>query len=184
MSTLMDEVEAALREMDIPEMPRPKNQPTPLADIDITLLTNLELSSLHAQYVSYAVYMGEQLAKVEALEDHAKRMVKEHAAVLKDQFTAAGKKGPEIMAAVLADEDYKALDLEHQKLFFMHSILKRRYSGFVKQASVISRSIELRKLEFEQQLRSNNVGKRPAPRGFGSNAAGAPPGKSTTGGKG
>lgn len=160
--------------MGIPEMPRPKNQPTPLADLDITALTNLELSALHAQYVSFAVYMGEQLAKIEAQEDNTKRAVKDHAAMLKDQLAASGKKGPEIMAGVLEDEDYKALDLEHQKLFFMKSILKRRYSGFVKQGATLSRNIELRKLDFEQTLRASNIGKRAAPRGFGT-----PPAKLT-----
>ncbi len=181
--SLLEEAEEALRELGIPEMPRPKNQPTPLADIDITILTNLELAGLHAQYVSYAVYMGEELAKIEAQEENTKRMVKDHAAMLKDQLTAAGKKGPEVMGAVLENEDYKALDLEHQKLFFMKSILKRRYSGFVKQAGTLSRNIELRKLEFEQTLRTSNIGKRPAPRGFGAGAAGAPPAKPALPGK-
>lgn len=172
--SLLEDAEEALRELGIPEMPKPKNQPPPLADLDITLLTNLELAGLHSQYVSYAVYMGEELAKIEAQEDNAKRILKDHAAMLKDQFLAAGKKGPEIQAAVLENEDYKALDLEHQKLFFMKSILKRRYSGFVKQAATLSRNIELRKLDFEQTLRTSNIGKRAAPRGFGAPAAQKP----------
>lgn len=169
--TLMKSVEAELEARGIPEPPRPKTHPLSLADIDITLLTGNQLANLYTQYVAYAAYIGDEVAKIEGLEESAKKMLREVLAELKDAQFTRGMKGAEATSAATKDPVYKDLDMEHMKLFFMKAIMKRRYKGYVTQAAALSRTIELRKLDFEQTRRDGNLGfpgKQGAPRGFGS----------------
>ncbi len=171
---LLEEVENALEERGIPEPLQPDSHPQSLANLDITKLTNLEVATLHTQYVAYAAYIGNELAKIEGLEEMAKKMLKDTLAELKDALFAKGSKGPEATAAAMRDELHRELDMEHAKLFFMKAIMKRRYSGYVKQAQALSRTIELRKLEFEQTRRDTNIGLTKKPGGFGAPKAAAP----------
>lgn len=167
---LMRSVQAELDARGIPEPPRPKAHPASLADVDITLLTGNQLANLYTQYVAYAAYIGDEVAKIEGLEESAKKMLRETLAELKDAQFAKGLKGAEATAAATKDVLYKDLDMEHMKLFFMKAIMKRRYKGYITQAAALSRTIELRKLDFEQTRRDGNIGfsgKRGAPRGFG-----------------
>jgi hypothetical protein len=167
---LLHGVEAELVRRGIPHPPRPEGHPAPLADLDITLKTNGELASLYTQYVAYGAYIGDELAKIEGLEAHAKKMLKETLANLKDAQFVKGVKGPEATARALKDPIYNSLDMAHLRLFFMKAILTRRYQGYTAQAAALSRTIELRKLDFEQSRRDGNLGypgKQGAPRGFG-----------------
>lgn len=156
--TILADVEEELDRRGIPTPPRPSAHPKPLADTDITLLTNADISSLYTQYVAYACYIGDELAKIEGLEEGAKRMLRDLLANLKDAHFNAGLKGAEATSAAMKDPLYSGLDLEHNKLFFMKAILKRRYRGYITQAAALSRSIELRKLDFEQTRRDGNLG--------------------------
>lgn len=169
--SLLRDVEADLVRRGIPEPPRPKNHPAELADMDTALLTNADLGSLYTQYVAYASYIGDELAKIEGMEESAKKLLRDTLAELKDAAFTRDLKGAEATSAALKDELYRALDLEHMRLFFMKAIMKRRYRGYVSKAAALSRTIELRKLDFEQVRRDGNVGfgnKRPAtPGGFG-----------------
>lgn len=170
LDTLMQDVEADLEQRGILDAPRPDNHPKALADLDITLLTNNELASLYSQYVAYGAYIGDGLAKVEGLEEAAKRFLRDVLSELKEAQFVKGMKGAEATSAALQDPLYKDYDLEHTKLFLMKTIMKRRYDGYKDQAAALSRSIELRKLDFEQSSRDNNLGypgKRAAPHGFG-----------------
>ena len=173
---LLREVEVALEERGIPEPPKPSKHPDSLADLDITILTNNEVASLHTQYVAYSAYIGDQLAKIEGLEEMAKKLLKDTLAELKDALFAKSVKGAEATASAMKDQLYRDLDMEHAKLFFMKAIMKRRYAGYVKQAAALSRTVELRKLDFEQGRRDTNIGagaKRPP--GFGSPPKGPAP---------
>jgi hypothetical protein len=168
---ILRDVEADLLRRGIPEPPRPKNHPAELADMDTALLTNADLGSLYTQYVAYASYIGDELAKIEGMEESAKKLLRDTLAELKEAAFVRGLKGPEATSAAISDELYRALDLEHMRLFFMKAIMKRRYRGYVSKAAALSRTIELRKLDFEQVRRDGNIGfggKRPAtPGGFG-----------------
>lgn len=167
---LLEDVEADLKRRGVLNAPRPTGHPRPLADVDITDLTNNELASLYTQHVAYGAYIGDELAKIEGLEAHAKKMLKETLASLKDAQFAKGVKGPEVTARAMNDPLYGAMDMAHLRLFFMKAILTRRYQGYTAQAAALSRTIELRKLDFEQSRRDNNLGypgKQGAPRGFG-----------------
>lgn len=167
---MLRNVTAELNARGIPEPPRPKNHPEPLADLDITAMTNVQVSSLYTQYVAYAAYIGDELAKIEGLEESAKKLLKDTLAELKDAQFARGVKGAEATAAAMRDPLYRELDTEHAKLFFMKAIMKRRYKGYITQAAALSRTIELRKLDFEQTRRDSNLGvagKTASPKGFG-----------------
>lgn len=160
-----------LERRGIPEPPRPNSHPKSLADTDITAMTNAEVANLYSQYVAYSSYIGDELAKIEGLEEMAKKLLRDTLAELKDAQFTKGVKGAEATAAATKDGLYRALDMEHMKLFFMKAIMKRRYKGYISNAAALSRTIELRKLDYESIRRDGNVGlgnnKRPAPRGFG-----------------
>lgn len=169
--SLLADVQMELEARGIPEPLKPKNHPQPLADMDIAALTNAQIGGLYAQYVAYASYIGDELAQIEGLEEAAKKHLRDTLAELKDAAFVRGLKGAEATSAAMKDELYRSLDLEHMKLFFMKAIMKRRYRGYTSQAAALSRTIELRKLDFEQTRRDGNIGfggKRPAtPSGFG-----------------
>lgn len=169
--SMLEEAKAQLAERGILDMPKPKNHPLPLADMNVNDLTNSEVAGLYTQYVAYASYIGDELAEIECLEEAAKRLLRETLGKLKDAQFAKGLKGAEATAAAISDPFYRELDIEHLRLFFMKSIMKRRYRHYTSQASALSRTVELRKLDFESQRRDSNIGrgrpKLPAPTGFG-----------------
>lgn len=164
---MLQEVEETLESRGVLEPPRPEGHPEPLANLDITALTNDQVASLYTQYVAYASYIGDELAKIEGLEEMAKKLLKDTLAELKDALFAKGIKGAEATSAAMKDEVYRELDMEHAKLFFMKAIMKRRYKGYVTQAAALSRTVELRKLDFEQLRRNDNLGRGKPPPGFG-----------------
>jgi hypothetical protein len=168
---LMAEVEEDLARRGILNPPRPEAHPEPLANLDSTKLTNADLASLYTQYVAYSSYIGDELAKIEGLEEAAKRLLRDTLMQLKHAQFLRNVKGPQATAAAMQDPMYQELDIEHSKLFFMRAIMKRRYDGYVAQAAALSRTVELRKLDFEQTRRDTSIGhgKRPNfPSGFGS----------------
>lgn len=168
---MLAEVEAELEARGIPEPPRPTNHPRSMADTDVTTMTNAEVANLHTQYVAYSSYIGDELAKIEGLEEMAKKLLRDTLAELKDALFAKGTKGAEATAAATRDGLYRALDMEHMKLFFMRAIMSRRYRGYISTAAALSRTVELRKLDYESTRRDTNLGlghKRPStPQGFG-----------------
>lgn len=168
---MLEEAKSQLAARGILDMPKPKNHPLPLADMNVNELTNSEVAGLYTQYVAYASYIGDELAEIECLEEAAKRLLRETLGKLKDAQFAKGLKGAEATAAAISDPFFQELDVEHLRLFFMKSIMKRRYRHYTSQASALSRTVELRKLDFENQRRDTNIGrgrpKTPAPTGFG-----------------
>lgn len=177
----IEDLHAAVRqELDargIPEPVKPSSHPRSLADTDIASLTNSEVASLYSQYVAYAAYIGDELAQIEGLEELAKKILRETLGSIKDSLYASGIKGAAATAAATKDALYQELDMEHAKLFFMKAIMKRRYRGYVSMAAALSRTVELRKLDFEQSRRDGNLGfgpKRATPVTFGSGNKAAP----------
>lgn len=171
---MLDDAKNELTRRGILDMPKPKNHPLPLADMNVNDLTNSEVAGLYTQYVAYASYIGDELAEIECLEEAAKRMLRETLGKLKDAQFAKGLKGAEATAASISDPFYQELDFEHLRFLFMKNIMKRRYRHYTSQASALSRTVELRKLDFESQRRDINIGrgrppaaKMPAPTGFG-----------------
>lgn len=171
-TAMLDEAKNELARRGIMDMPRPKNHPEPLADMNVNDLTNSQVAGLYTQYVAYASYIGDELAEIECLEEAAKRILRETLGKLKDSHFAKGMKGAEVTAAATSDPFYMELDFEHLRLLFMKNIMKRRYRHYTSQASALSRTVELRKLDFESQRRDSNIGRgRPSaiktPAGFG-----------------
>lgn len=168
---LLNYVKADLKTRGIPDPARPSSEPVPLADTDVTLLTNNEVAGLYTQYVAFTAYIGDELAQTEGLEECTKKLLKDTLAKLKEAQHVKGLKGAEATAAAMVDPLFQDLSMEHMKLFFIKAVLKRRYDGFVAQAAALSRCIELRKLDAEHNRRENNfgyAGKKASPKGFGS----------------
>lgn len=179
---MLTEAKDEMKARGILDAPRPKNHPEPLADLDINSLTNQEVASLYTKYVGYSSYIGDELAEVECLEHAAKKLLRETLGELKDAQFVKGVKGAEATTAAMKNPLYKELELEHTRLYFMTTIMKRKYSHYVQQAKALSRTVELRKLDFENHRRDSNIGrgKTPSPTGFGSKP-GMGPSKRTPG---
>jgi hypothetical protein len=158
--------------MGLPEYPKPKTAPEPLCDIDVGALTNRELETQMANYVAYAMYIAPKLAEAEAAYKISTANMKAVAASLKVSLYKDRVPKSEIDARVLVAPEYIEQELEHLKLYATKEILEAHYKAYSKQAGALSRFVELRKLEYEQEVRQHSVSTfkgRPRP------TAGLPP---------
>ena len=160
---LLEEVESQLRDdLGVSEMPDPKSQPTPLAELDVAVITNRELGGLHAQYVSYSVFLAGRLAKINGLERAARGNLKRVTAEIKNELRADGVKEAELSARVEVHPLYEQFYMEAMKLFMTKEIGEAYVKAYKEMASALSRNIALRELEFEQQRREDSIGKKKA----------------------
>jgi hypothetical protein len=130
-----------------------------------------------SQYIAYSNYLAPKVATAaSALRISAANLK----LVLANQKVSLMK--TYVPKAELSDRakdspEYQEYELEHLKLWAMHEILEAHYKAYGKQYEALSRSVELRKMEFESSLRQSGVdsfknriggGKRPAPQRPGS----------------
>lgn len=161
----IDRVVEDLKErLGIETYPKPKSTPKPLADADISKLTNVELEQLYIQYTAYTSYLVTQLAILKQVEYSAKNRLTHVAAEIKNELYT--KKVPKDMLAsrTKTHEVYVEVEHEYDKAKMMHTILEAYYKAYSKQAQGLSRVVELRKQEFDESLRSGNIGRTRGPR--------------------
>lgn len=155
---ILAEIQEMVTKMGLPEYPKPKVAPTPLSDLDISALSNQEVAAQMANYIAYAQYVGAKLAEAEAAYRISASNLKQIAASLKvSLFKDQIPKG-EVDARIQTSPEFQKHEYEHLKLYATKSILAAYYKSYSKQAAALSRIVELRKLEFEQEHRTNNVG--------------------------
>lgn len=161
---ILEEIQQQVKKMGLPEYPKPTTQPTPLSDLDVGALSNRELETQMASYVAYAMFLAPKLAEAEAAYKISTANMKAVAASLKVSLFKDEVPKSEIDARVSVAPEYIEQELEHLKLFATKQILEAHYKAYSKQAGALSRIVELRKLEYEQETRQHNVGsfKRPA----------------------
>lgn len=166
---ILEEVQQRVRDMGIPEYPQPKNTPTPLGNLEVGKLSNRDIETYYTQYVAYAQYLAPKLAEVESAYKISESNMKHVVATLKVELVKDQVPKAEHDALVKENEIYLQQEIEHLKLFATKEILSAYHSGYVNQAKAMSRVVELRKLEQEQEARGNNMKKAPArsaPQGF------------------
>ena len=159
---IMDEVRAQMAQMGLQPYPRPKNTPEPLDETTLDGLSNQELERYLTSYTGYAAYL--QTKVVEATIAHKASVINTKAvkANLKASLYKDRVPKSEVDARVNIAPEFIARELEELKLYAVEQILDAHYNAYSKQAGAVSRVIELRKLDFEQQHRQNNVqGYRP-----------------------
>lgn len=155
---ILEEVQAMAGKMGLHAFPRPSTAPASLAELDPGSLSNRDLESAMTAYVAYASYIEPKLAEAESAYKISTANLKSVASSLKLSLFADGTRTAEVDARVNTSPEYIEYELEHLKLYATKEILAAHHHAYSKQAGALSRIIELRKLEFEQQHRLNNVG--------------------------
>jgi len=125
----------------------------------IPSMTDDELSILLAQYNSYASFLSDKLAEAKSayrLADTNQSRVKKLLTLRFRRETDIAKTDVDTYVAVHAV--FVHAEDEANKLYAMREILEARYQAYSKQASTLSRLIEIRKEEHERS--SSNPGGR------------------------
>jgi hypothetical protein len=145
---ILADVQEKVRKMGLPEQPKPTEEPPSITSLDVGDLPNQEIETYLVKLTGYATYLLPKVAELEASYKISQANLKRVEASLKVQMSAKGTPSKELVAAVRDSEAYIAQEIEQLKL----------YKSYVKQAAVLSRIVELRKLEYEQAQRAHNVG--------------------------
>lgn len=163
-----DEIDAIISDLQdrfgIELYPKPKNTPHPLADTDISKLTNVQLEQLFIQYTAYTSFLVTQLAVLKQVEYAAKNRLTRIAAEIKNDLYTKHVPKDEVASRTKTHATYTAAEFDYDRARTMHTILEAYYKAYSKQAQGLSRVVELRKQEFDDSLRSGNINKR-GPRG-------------------
>ena len=161
---ILDEVKQHVEGMGLPPYPKPTTAPQPLDTVDLETLPNNQLGQLYAKYTAYAQYVGQQLAEAEAAYKLGVSALKMLEAKLKTRLFGEGKPKVEVPALVRDNEVFVEGELEVLKLYAMKAILDAHYTAYDKQAAALSRIVEIRKLEFEKEIRDAGIRKPRADR--------------------
>jgi len=151
--------EKLVHEFGIEEYPRPSGAPEPLSEVDVGAMANIALGNLYSQYVAYSVYLNNKLTDIRCLSKTAKIVLKNVSADIKLQLLSEGVPKDQVSAQVRAHPKFNELEIESLKFEIMSEKVETYAKGYRDQAAALSRNIELRKLEFEQQLREGHVQK-------------------------
>ncbi len=154
---ILADVKKDVRAMGMPDYPQPSVAITPLSDVDLEALSDRELGAQLIQYTAYASYMMPKVAEVSAAYKIAEMSLKQIGAELKVALYAENVRVSEIDARVQNSPKYLEYEMEKVKLYMMREILTAHQEAYSKQASAISRVIEIKKLEHEAEHRSANV---------------------------
>jgi hypothetical protein len=154
---ILQDIQEQVALMGIPEYPKPRNQPEAIADVDLSAMSNRELEQLLSQYTAWAAYIGTKLAEAEVAVKASDASMKAVIASLKSSLFKDGTPKAEVDAKVKTSPQYIEYDLEHLKLYATREILDAHYKAYSRSAQAVSRNIELRKLEYEQEQRHSGV---------------------------
>lgn len=164
---LLEEIQERIRKMGVMDFPKPEGTIQSLGSLELGAFTNREVETLLARYIGYVAYLGPKIAEAETAYRIGAANLKLVEANLRVSLFKDNVPKNEVVARVRESEEYIEQDLEQLKLFAVKHILAAHCNAYKEQAKAVSRSIELRKLEFEQEHRANNVAghKGPAHRG-------------------
>jgi len=156
---ILEEVQQDARDMGLEDYPKPAGTPPPLSNLDPENLQNRDLEVYYTAYVAYAQYIGPKVAAAEAAYKISTSNLARIAANLEAEMHKDEVPKAEIKARVKTHPHWEEQELEHLKLFATKTILEAHYKAYSNQAKALSRIIELRKLEFESQVRGDSIGR-------------------------
>lgn len=162
-----DEAEFEVHHMGFPRIQRP-NYTCPTLDPKALSQMNLvQYAETHLRYVGWMNYAENNLAYVKSMLVGVKRQMEELSNRLK--VTYATTKNPSTGRPfsvddrkLLADSNPRYVELlrERTKLESMKELSESQFSALEKTAAVISRHIELRKMDIESMRTGNNMPSR------------------------
>ncbi len=165
---VLEEIQEMSRNLGVTAFPKPSKELPPLGDHDTGKLDNRGLETAYTGYIGFCAYLGPKLAEATSAYRIADANLKRIKANLRVQILKEDKTAKADIEARIVDSDqYMEYDLERLKLGAMRDILQAHFAAYEEQAKALSRIIELRKLEFEQSLRSHNVGNYRGPQTAG-----------------
>lgn len=154
---ILAEIQGQMAAMGLQPYPQPKKMPEPL-DADLLAgLSNRELETQLAAYTGYAAFLQTKLVEAQIAYKASSINLGAVKASLKASLFKDKVPKSEVDAKVNTAPEFIEHELEHLKLFAIKEILEAHYNAYSKQAATVSRVIELRKLEYEQETRSHNV---------------------------
>lgn len=154
---ILQEVRERVRGLGVAEVPQPTDVPQSLGDIDVGKIPNRDIESYYTRYLAYASYLLPRVAELVSAYKISTANLKRVAADIKMQLKDEVAKA-DLGAMVLGHPVYMEQELDHLKLYAMKTILESYYKAYSKQAQALSRIIELRKLEQEQDQRGHRIG--------------------------
>lgn len=158
--TVLNDVNAQMKAMGLPDYPKPVGSPQTLSDIDVESLSNPDLGTLYTQYTAFAQYVYGQWAQAEASYKLASTNMKRLEARIKSSLLAKGMAASKVPSAVKENGVWLEAEFETVRLYVIKTILEAHYKAYDKQASALSRIIALRELEFEKAMRENGITNR------------------------
>lgn len=168
-SDILEEVQVQVRSLGLPEYPKPSGEAPPLCDVDVATLGNHELASLMSKYIAYSNYLAPRVAEAAAALKISAANLKTVLAAQKVSLMKTDVPKSEISDRAKDSTEYLEHEIEHLKLWAMHEVLEAHYKAYGKQYDALSRTVELRKMEYEDANRQRGVenfknrlgGKRP-----------------------
>lgn len=164
---ILEEIQQRVIAMGVTDFPKPEGELQSLATTNVGALTNRELETHYAGYVAYCSYLGPKVA--EAITSHriATANLKRIAANIKMGLLRDKTPRSELQTRTLDSEEYVEYELEQLKLAAVKEILQAHFDAYQAQAAALSRIVEIRKLEFEDERRQGNFARNPKHPGRG-----------------
>lgn len=159
-----DEAEFEIHHMGFPRLPQPQFTCPPLDPKALSNMDLIQYGETHMRYVAWLNYSENVLAYVKSMLIGVKRQIDELHTRLKVSFRQT--KNPETNrpfsaddARSLAEENPRYLELlrDQTKLESMKLLMESHVDSYEKICSVISRHIELRKLDIERTGTGHNL---------------------------
>lgn len=160
---ILAQAQAEVAAMGIHDAPRPDEAPPTLGDLDLEAIDNRGLGALYLKYVAYAAFLSPKIAATTAAYKVSAANMKRVAANISTELVAREVPKAEIRALIQEHPLYVEQELDHLKLYATMVILESHYKSYGQMAKALSRIVELRKLEFEETLRSAGINNHKRP---------------------
>jgi hypothetical protein len=166
----VEAVEEELHTQGIHERPKPAYECPEVSETDLTTVSYDQYSALYARLLGWYNYVQMPFAKVKSRVLEYENMLDRIAATIRTDLKATnrqfGKKSEklsesEIKDAILLDPNHTMISLELQK-YQQHRIQIEAFMEMVSHSmKVVSRQIEIKKIEFEGSNRDANNQRQP-----------------------
>ena len=155
---LVEKIRERMVDLGIPEISAPRGEPPPtLSEIDTTELSMQELERMYTRYVSYAEFINPIIeTKAAALRAEKSRLKLVNARVTK-LLREEGVPKSDIAAMRDAHEQVAEVAASILMLEAECGIIAATAKVYVNESKALSRVVEMRKIDFEQSNRGNNL---------------------------
>jgi hypothetical protein len=163
----MTGVENLLVKYGVAPQPQPTYACPEVTEDELTTTENQEYTQTYARLLGWFNYLAPLLAEVKAAELQVENEMEYVSAKLRKDIRThnAGKKARDpdrytegnIKDEIILDENYHELHVEQQRLSQMQLMLKARTDSVERSLRVVSRQVEIRRLDIEQGRTEGNM---------------------------